>query len=227
MAEGNSSNINQDGASTEQPASGQTNIPSALTATRDSIPWLKNKFIRSVFNVIMVLLICAALYSIYVFTRHADPAEVFIFSAARYSPDKPFTLLVLARDAKNELPLDNQSIDLFMWPRDKDKEFRKLPSVKTGRDGIALVSIPPCPAGDYQIKAVVRDLAAISNIEVKSVYKAMLTSDKPMYQPGQTIHLRSLTLNTTDLHPAPENNVNFKIHDPNGNLVLDQTAKSS
>lgn len=227
MAEGNSSKINNNGASTEQPASGQTNIPSALTATRDSIPWLKNKFIRSAFNVIVGLLICITLYSIYVFTRHADPAEVFIFSAARYSPDKPFTLLVLARDAKNELPLDNQSVDLYMGPRDKDKEFRKLPSVKTGRDGIALVPIPPCPAGDYQIKAVIRDLTAVSNIEVKSVYKAMLTSDKPMYQPGQTIHLRSLTLNTTDLHPAPENNVNFKIHDPNGNLVLDQTAKSS
>jgi hypothetical protein len=74
MAEGNSSKINNNGFSTEQPASGQTNIPSALTATRDSIPWLKNKFIRSAFNVIVGLLICITLYSIYVFTAPANPA---------------------------------------------------------------------------------------------------------------------------------------------------------
>ncbi len=222
MTEGNSNKIDNSGISPEQ----SVNMQSALTATRDSMPWLfRNKFIRYAFKVALGLLACTALYSIYVFTKHADPAEVFIFSAARYSPDKPFSLLVFARDAKKELPLENQSIDLYIGL--KDKELRKLPPVKTGKDGIALVPIPPCPAGEYQIKAVLKDLSAVSNIEVKSVYKAMLTSDKPMYQPGQTIHLRSLTLNATDLHPAPEINVTFKIHDPNGNLVLDQTAKSS
>ena len=222
MAEGESSNIDHDGVSPEQAVSGQ---PPALTATRNSMWLFKNKFVRSMLVVALGALLCTAIYSLYIFTRHADPAEVFIFSAARYSPDKPLTLLVLARDAKAGLPLQNQSIDLAM--ESNGKEFRKLPPVKTGADGIALVPVSPCPAGKYQIKATLRDLSAVSNIEVKSVYKSMVTSDKPMYQPGQTIHLRNLTLNAIDLHPAPENDVNFKIHDPNGNLVFDRTVKSS
>ncbi|MFA6104035.1 MAG: MG2 domain-containing protein [Victivallaceae bacterium] len=222
MAEGESSNIDHDGVSPEQAVSGQ---PPALTAARNSMWLFKSKFVRSMFVVALGALLCTAIYSLYIFTWHADPAEVFIFSAARYSPDKPFTLLVLARNAKAELPLQNQSIDLAM--ESNGKEFRKLPPVKTGADGIALVPVSPCPAGKYQIKATLRDLSAVSNIEVKSVYKSMVTSDKPMYQPGQTIHLRNLALNAIDLHPAPENDVNFKVHDPNGNLVFDQTAKSS
>ena len=223
MAEDNSGKIKHDGIVPEQSVSG---TPPALTATRDSMAWLfKNKFLRLIFSIVLAALICTAIYSIYIFTRHADPAEIFIFSAARYRPDKPFTVLVLARDAKAELPLQNQSIDLYMGL--DGKELRKLPPVKTGADGIAPVLVSPCPAGKYQLKAVLRDLSAVSNFEVKSVYKSMLTSDKPMYQPGQTIHLRNLALNAIDLHPAPENDVNFKINDPNGNLVFDQTVKSS
>ncbi len=223
MAEDNSGKIKHDGIVPEQSVSG---TPPALTATRDSMAWLfKNKFLRLIFSIVLAALICTAIYSVYIFTRHADPAEIFIFSATRYSPDKPFTVLVLARDAKAELPLQNQSIDLYMGL--DGNELRKLPPVKTGADGIAQVPVSPCPAGKYQLKAVLRDLSAVSNFEVKSVYKSMLTSDKPMYQPGQTIHLRNLALNAIDLHPAPENDVNFKINDPNGNLVFDQTVKSS
>ena len=223
MAEDNYGNIKHDGIVPEQSVSG---TPPALTATRDCMAWLfKNKFLRLIFSIVLAALICTAIYSVYIFTRHADPAEIFIFSAARYRPDKPFTVLVLARDAKAELPLQNQTIDLYMGL--DGKELRKLPPVITGADGIAPVPVSPCPAGKYQLKAVLRDLSAVSNFELKSVYKSMLTSDKPMYQPGQTIHLRNLALNAIDLHPAPENDVNFKINDPNGNLVFDQTVKSS
>src|SRR5262249_50713848 len=41
-------------------------------------------------------------------------------------------------------------------------------------------------------------------------YRTQLITDKPMYQPGETVHFRSLTLERFNLKPAPGNlNLNF------------------
>src|SRR5262249_32013582 len=48
-------------------------------------------------------------------------------------------------------------------------------------------------------------------------YRAQLITDKPMYQPGETVHFRSLTLERFSLKPAPGNlNLTFTITRPTG-----------
>lgn len=222
MAEDNYNNISGDGVASNPTSHESRIVPLALIETRKSMSWL---FKRPVLYVALALVIFTAIYSIFIFTRHADPAEIFIFSASVYRPDKPVTLLILARDAEAGLPLKNQSIDLYMGKDGKD--FVKLAAVITGEDGIAFVTINSRMSGNHQIKAILRDLAVVSNIKVMPVFKSILTMDKQIYQPGQAINLRNLILNATDLHPVSGSIVNFKISDPVGKLVYDNKIKSS
>ena len=65
------------------------------------------------------------------------------------------------------------------------------------------------------------------SITIKRSAKLMLSSDKPLYQPGQVIHLRSLALRQPDLKPVAGEDVTFTIADPRGNLIFKQKGKSS
>ena len=48
----------------------------------------------------------------------------------------------------------------------------------------------------------------------------MLVTDKPLYQPGQLIHLRALALQTHDLTPVAKQPLTFEVEDGKGNKVF-------
>ena len=54
----------------------------------------------------------------------------------------------------------------------------------------------------------------------ESPRKILLTTDKPIYQPGQLIHLRALALEKPDLAPVANEPVIFEVEDGKGNKVL-------
>ncbi|MFN4259353.1 MAG: alpha-2-macroglobulin family protein [Gemmataceae bacterium] len=54
----------------------------------------------------------------------------------------------------------------------------------------------------------------------KPMYVTHLTTDKPMYQPGETVYFRSLTLDRFSLKPAPEDfHLIFTVADPLGQEI--------
>ena len=55
----------------------------------------------------------------------------------------------------------------------------------------------------------------------------MLTSDKPVYQPGDVIHLRSLTLAQPQHKPVAGQEIVFSVSDPKGNVVFRQRDVTS
>src|SRR5205807_1332332 len=65
-------------------------------------------------------------------------------------------------------------------------------------------------------------------VQLRRSWKLMLSSDKPVYQPGQTILIRSLALRRADLKPVAGQEVTFAITDPKGNVIFkkqDMTSK--
>ena len=54
----------------------------------------------------------------------------------------------------------------------------------------------------------------------------MLTTDKKLYQPGQTIHIRALALRTMDLRPA-RRPIRIRVRDPKQNVVFSNDGKTS
>jgi hypothetical protein len=67
---------------------------------------------------------------------------------------------------------------------------------KTDEAGIAVFEVEPPESGDFEVTASTRqagtDFISSEPLEVKAPgRRILLTSDKPLYQPGQTIQLRA------------------------------------
>ncbi|MHB9110347.1 MAG: MG2 domain-containing protein [Armatimonadota bacterium] len=54
-----------------------------------------------------------------------------------------------------------------------------------------------------------------------------LSTDKPLYQPGQTVHLRLLCVERISTRPAAGREVVLSISDPRGNLLFERKLKTS
>ena len=67
----------------------------------------------------------------------------------------------------------------------------------------------------------------VPNVTLKRSFKVMLTSDKPVYQPGQVIHVRALALRRPDLHPVADQSAVFSVVNPKGDIVFKQEDKTS
>ncbi|MBP8129008.1 MAG: hypothetical protein KA184_05460 [Candidatus Hydrogenedentes bacterium] len=63
-------------------------------------------------------------------------------------------------------------------------------------------------------------------VTVQRKTKVLLTSDKPLYQPGQVIHLRALSLDMAAGRPVAERDVVFEVMDAKGNKVFKKTQQT-
>jgi hypothetical protein len=57
-------------------------------------------------------------------------------------------------------------------------------------------------------------------IELKETASILLTTEKPIYQPGQTIHVRALALDRASHHAADARKLTFEVEDSRGNKVF-------
>ncbi|MBT5535091.1 hypothetical protein HOK31_18635, partial [Candidatus Poribacteria bacterium] len=115
-------------------------------------------------------------------------------------------------------------------------------SVVTGDDTLAEARVQSDVAGSADIRfrlpsdtegaaSIVVDVAsplgedsARHDIRVTSQRKTLLTTDKPIYQPGQRVHMRSLTLRAGDLAAIGGDRITFEVEDAKGNKVFKRPA---
>ncbi len=103
---------------------------------------------------------------------------------------------------------------------------------KTDRSGSVQGSwLAPKEPGTYQL--TVRAETSIGReeisqeIQVTESGQILLTTDKPLYQPGQKVHIRALCLSRTDHSALTDDSVLFEVDDPKGNKVFREEAKTS
>src|SRR5262249_33069145 len=65
------------------------------------------------------------------------------------------------------------------------------------------------------------------SVQLAETFASYLTTDKPLYQPGQTIHIRALTLQKPELLPAAGHEVVLTVADSKGNKVFRQALPAS
>ena len=84
--------------------------------------------------------------------------------------------------------------------------------------------VPNWPAGKYKlsIRSRVADQESAHEhaVELMPASRTLVQSDKPLYQPGQVVHLRSLTLRSQDGRPLQAGMMRFVVEDPRKNIVL-------
>ena len=129
------------------------------------------------------------------------------------------------------VPLPNSTVEVRL--KDKDGKVHELFKGKADDRGAAAVDlkVPALPAGTYKMEVATRSSLGEEKLErdvkLKAEPKVLLVSDKPLYQPGQLIHLRALCLGAFDLKPVAEAKLVFEVEDSKGNKVFKREHTTS
>jgi len=111
-------------------------------------------------------------------------------------------------------------------------EVRRTATVTTDEEGLARVALSFPEAGTLQVRALGEAaggtrVEALSQGEVVRLRRVLVTTDKPLYQPGQEMHLRVLSLRKPALHPDAGAPVRIEVMDAKGNKVFKVTTEAS
>src|SRR5262249_52368096 len=110
-------------------------------------------------------------------------------------------------------------------------DSESLGDLVSGEATPKLLELPDWKQGEYTLSVRAEPNGDEEGLKQPIVltrsWKLMLSSDKPIYQPGQTIHLRSLALRKPDLKPVSGEEVTFTITDPKGNMIFKHRATGS
>jgi len=127
-------------------------------------------------------------------------------------------------------PSPDIPVNLVLTGGDKPREVI-LASWRTDANGIASGQVHlPAWEGDCKLTARAgsnRFQLVGSPIELKRASKVFLATDKPIYQPGQTIHMRTLVLQKGSLKPDAGRAVELTVTDPASNVIFRETRTLS
>jgi len=114
-----------------------------------------------------------------------------------------------------------------------DEKGKVLHGGRTDCHGEADISIPvgvTVPAGaSVEVSALTAAGIASGRMRVDAAprrYVTRVSTDKPMYKPGEVVFFRSLTLERYHFKPDREHNVLFVVKSPQGSKVLQQWART-
>ncbi len=194
---------------------------------------------KVVFNLGLIFLIIAAAVGVFLSGRYYSQLpdklsqhETIVLGQSQLLPGGPSNLRVLVRDSANGEPLNDAEVVVSLRP-ESGGEAVQVFSGRTNADGTAAVSyrVPENLSGAQEL--VIESKSALGQdklelpVTVERDFRVLLTTDKPIYQPGQVIHVRALALSAFDLFPAQGQEVEVTIADGKGNKVFKQTLTTS
>jgi uncharacterized protein YfaS (alpha-2-macroglobulin family) len=153
--------------------------------------------------------------------------EVFVLA-----PDSTGSFLLQVRDPNTGNPVNNGQVTVSL--ADPDGTSTRVFRGNTDAQGIVQVAftVPDQVTNPNQVMVVESRSASGTakyeeNVYVGRAYNMLVSTDKPVYQPGQTIHIRALALDTLALTAASEQELKITVADPNGNKLAHQTLTTS
>ncbi len=78
-----------------------------------------------------------------------------------------------------------------------------------------------------EVNSAEESAAYDETVYVGRTYSVLVSTDKPVYQPGQVIHARTLALNSLALAAAQDETIVFTVDDPEGNRLLRRELATS
>jgi len=97
---------------------------------------------------------------------------------------------------------------------------------RTNSSGLAVFKFKVPETEEIKLVLSWGDQHLIWKIPVEKPYTLILTTDKPLYQPGQILHIRVLALNSLTRVPVPQLRIKITVTDPKGNKILIRDLKT-
>ncbi|MFY9574330.1 MAG: MG2 domain-containing protein, partial [Blastocatellia bacterium] len=154
---------------------------------------------------------------------------VRIFAQRAYASGSNASVRVITSDSKGGNPLRDSRVKLELIDGDL---ATTLFTGRTDALGTAQVAFT-LPAGSYgsrQLRVTADTLlgsvTANQPVQVERRDRILLTTDKPIYQPGQTIHLRALSLDGPTRAATADQPITLEVEDGKGNKVFKKRSRT-
>ena len=169
--------------------------------------------------------------------ERVDDQQTVVVGPTRFIPDSDASVRVVVQNFKAGQPIAGAQVKVSLQP--PGGPARPLFEGQTDASGSLPVSfhvpadIPATGADGQSPVLIVETKSPVGEDQVKQPvtiqrdFRLLLTSDKPLYQPGQTMHMRALALSSFDLTPARGASVDFLVEDPKGNKVYRKSVPAS
>ncbi len=165
------------------------------------------------------------------------PYDLRVLGQSELRPGTDASLRVLLVNRPNQRrPVANVPVSIELL-RNSTKQRVQLVSFRTDGQGTGRLRfrIPDWSDGECQLRVVADvgwgfwndDEVLERPVTLKRSWRLMLSSDKPVYQPAQTIHMRSLALRRPDRRPVAGERAVFSVSDPKGNVIFKQAGVTS
>jgi uncharacterized protein YfaS (alpha-2-macroglobulin family) len=155
---------------------------------------------------------------------------VHILGQTQYLAGSEAAIRVIVSDANNNdiAETGNLHVELLI-PNQKP---HSLFSGRLNRRGTieAQFRFPAGLVGKYEVRYVadtpIGSTEFTQSVELEDKTSILLTTEKPIYQPGQTIHVRALALNKADYKAEAGNKLTFELEDSRGNKVFKKVTST-
>ncbi len=193
----------------------------------------RRKVVLAVVGLALVVMVAigATIYTAAAASRITGQQTVVLIPA-QFSPGGQATLRAVVQDFNTGAPLPGAAVIVSLAPRKGGKGVTLFQG-RTDQSGAAEISFEVPETLDEEQTLIVETTSPQGAdrlerpVNVRRDYKLLLTTDKPLYQPGQTIHIRSLALESANLIAADGEEIEFIVEDPKGNKVLRQSVSAS
>lgn len=169
---------------------------------------------------------------VYYATLRPSPYDMKILGQTDLLSGAESSLRVVLLDSRTDAALADVPVTIEI-AQPNTQQFVHLASFRTDAQGTGSprVQLPDWSDGDYELRVVAQpsggEQSLTRQVRLRRDWRVMLTTDKPVYQPGQTIRMRSLSLRRPDLKPTAGQPVTFRITDPKGNVIYRKSDVTS
>ena len=157
--------------------------------------------------------------------ERASQVETLVIGQDRYTPGSQAALRVVVRNRQDASPLEGADIKVSFQPVDGGRPVTLFRGASGASGAVDVVfTVPEDVQASQSLIVETSSQAGASRIEqavtLSRDYRILLTTDKPIYQPGHVIHIRGLALSTFDLNPAAGQELVVSVADGKGNKVF-------
>lgn len=155
---------------------------------------------------------------------------VHILGQQSYLTGGQAAVRVIVTDSKNERIAGSSSVRIELAA--PEQKPRSLFSGRLNRRGTteAQFRLPAGLVGNYQLRYVVDTPIGSTEftqpVRLEDKVSILVTTEKPIYQPGQTIHVRALGLDRSNHEAAASRKLTFEVEDSRGNKVFKKVTQT-
>ena len=169
---------------------------------------------------------------IYYANLQPSPYDLTVLGQTELMAGTDASLRVRLVNRETGKPIQDVPVEIALVDKER-RETYQLTSFVTGDDGSASprFQLPDWKDGDYTLYVRATpdgdEELLRRTVKLRRSWQLMLSTDKPVYQPGQVIRVRSLALRRPDLKPVAGEDVEYSITDPKGNVIFRRKDVSS